>query len=432
MGRDRNEEYGPLIPAVPAFATSGISKFFYYLLCSFLHLLGGIIGWKTPREALSVRRKGNMVLSQSCRCLFRILFEQHIPMRGKVLITPFHHHSFTRLMRTSKHQYHILKFNNLELLEPQDMSAQDFSAIIITHMLGKDFKAPWLSRWKEENPKLLIVEDRVQGDLFSKEQTDVYDVSLYSTGQDKLPNFMGGGFARVHSQNHPKLFDQLADAVEALPFESNWDRFTFLVKKIPTVLIYNYRPATIAIEKVAAFFGMNRNDLTDKYRKKNPGFMHGGYMIRPSPALIQAMETATDLTHWEEMQIEATRRYRHYLNSMSSEAREKAMVFGSDASCCYFFSRFPDTVESRHCLGVNGVVTISNQTFLPFREEDQHYIDHLIAMPSFFNLSDDELAIVAKATECAWNTVGKLQDASNEQDDEEGETTATDIMSDTE
>lgn len=398
MRRDR------LLPGAPAYATCGVAAFFYHLAISILHLLG--LGRPCPHK-LGVRRDNNIVVAQSCRAIFYEIWGKMIPENARVLTNPFHHTSYVRIMGSSNRNLVICGQRNNVLLEPENEDPKDFTAVVITHMLGRDFEAPWLKRWKEENPNLLLIEDRVQGGLLSDDKDSIYDVSLYSTGQDKLPNFMGGGFASVHSKTHPRLYDELADAIEALPFESAWARVMFLVKKIPTVLIYNVPMVTRAVEwAMYTFFGFSRCDLTDTYRKKNPGFMHHGFAIRPSPALLQSMEPLLDFAPWVEKQRDCTRRFRLFLSKLDPAVRPFVQPFGADTSCCYFFVSLPDFKRSRAMLGERGVITINNQTYVALAPEHAPALHGLTTLASMLAMNDEQIAQMAQFVSETWRTVG--------------------------
>jgi hypothetical protein len=71
------------------------------------------------------------------------------------------------------------------------------------------------------------------------------DVSLYSLGQDKIPNTLGGGMAFVHEDQ--ELWNYLVEQMETLPFETAWARLVFLLKKIPTFAVYNWRRVGVTL-----------------------------------------------------------------------------------------------------------------------------------------------------------------------------------------
>ncbi|EDQ89298.1 uncharacterized protein MONBRDRAFT_32492 [Monosiga brevicollis MX1] len=401
MERSTTTPEEPLIPVVPAYVTCGALTFLWHLLIAFLHLVG--LGGSDPRN-WSVKRPRNVVLSQSCRCIFALIWKNWLKPDDVVLISPFHHHSFIRMMRSTGNKLVVMDMDGQKLLPPKGYQAKDFAAVVVTQMLGRDYDAAWLKAWRAENKDLLIIEDRVQGDLISKEDETFADISLYSLGQDKIPNALGGGYGVVH--NNPRLYDFLVREIEKLPFESAWERFSFILKKLPTLLIYNSRFGCFLVERLLRLFGYGRTAAVDNYRKQNPGFMHGGYFIRPSPALIRSIDIMGDLSRWEVMQERCNVQYSKFLDQIPKRHLDNVRVCGSDNSCCYFFVKLPDLDESRQLLANRGIMTINNQTFLPAEDKVAYHLDNMCTLPTFLTLTDEELDAIAHAmTEC-WDRFG--------------------------
>ena len=254
----------PILPVVPAFVTAGVWHFLWHWWVAITHFLGC---GAANRYGLSVKRPNGVVLAHSCRSIFGVLWQSIVKPNARVLTTPWHHSSFKRMMQsTPERQLTVIYPQDAALPEPTHLSATDFDAVVISHMLGRDYEMQWLRKWKAANPELLIIEDRVQAGLISAE-TDLCDVSLYSAGQDKLPNSLGGGYAVIH--NNDAVYEALARGIEALPFEAPTDRLAFLAKKIPTFLAYNVRAVVIALEAVTSAIGISRSDIVDGYRKNS-------------------------------------------------------------------------------------------------------------------------------------------------------------------
>eukprot|EP00730_Choanoeca_flexa_P011522 TRINITY_DN26987_c0_g1_i1.p1 TRINITY_DN26987_c0_g1~~TRINITY_DN26987_c0_g1_i1.p1 ORF type:complete len:407 (+),score=102.19 TRINITY_DN26987_c0_g1_i1:108-1328(+) len=394
-------ENAPVIPVVPAYCTSGVLAFLKHLWLAVLHFFG--LGSSDPTN-WSVRRPGNKVIGQSCRGLFAIVWNNRVKPSARVLISPFHHHSFMRMMRKTGQELVVMRADGAKLFAPKDFTAKDFDAVVITHMLGRDYQCDWLLEWKKQNPDMLIIEDRVQGGLLSDATPGLSDVQLYSLGQDKIPNAMGGGYAIVPKDT--ELYEMMVNEVEKMPFESNWERLSFLLKKIPTIAIYNNRLCCYAAERLSALAGFTRNEITDTYRKKNPGFMHGGYMIRPSPALVQSIDTIASLSQWEEMQKACTVKYQTFLKHVPEHLRQSVQVCKSNVSCCYFFIRLPDLLQSREHMASKGIFTINNQTYLPADPNYAHDLEGMCTLPTFLALKDEELKYVAETVSDCWTRYG--------------------------
>jgi len=398
----------PLIPVVPAFATTGFITFFWHLWVAFKHLVG--FGRSADPAKITVR--GNdpskmMVFGQSCRSIFAVLWFRKIPDGSRVLVSPVHHHSFIRMIRSKPdREVTVLRQDGDSLLEPPGRSGKDFDVVVLTQMLGRDYELDWLLEWRRENPDLLVINDRVQGGLLTQEDTRFSDVSLYSLGQDKIPNTMGGGFAVVHHSE--ELWDYMVEQMETLPFESAWDRFMFVFNKIPTVLMYNARWFCKIVEFVFTLLGFKRNMAVDFYRKANPGFMHGEYMIRPSPALIEsftALSSPGAFAHWEAMQVTCHEKMAKFWTFVPEELHEKVAITGCKTACSYFFVRVPDTKESRLRMQDEGILTIMNQTYLAADAASAVLVHNMITLPTFLALTDTDLERTADAIVQCWNTV---------------------------
>lgn len=150
-----------MIPVVPAYATSGLRAFFWHLAISFLHLLG--LGAKPPQGG-SLRRgdSGSMVLGQTCRCLFYLVWNNYVAADARVLVSPFHHHSFKRMMAATGQKLDSCGIDGDKLLPPKGKSGKDYDVVLVTHLLGRDYDFRWIQQWRRENPNIFVIEDRVQ------------------------------------------------------------------------------------------------------------------------------------------------------------------------------------------------------------------------------------------------------------------------------
>ena len=150
-----------MIPVVPAYATAGILAFFQHLLVAFLHLLG--LGKEAPAKG-SLRRlsDGSMVLGQTCRCLFYLLWNNYVAADARVLVSPFHHHSFKRMMTKTGQKLDACGIDGVKLLPPKGKTGKDYDVVVVTHLLGRDYDFAWIKEWRRENPNIFVIEDRVQ------------------------------------------------------------------------------------------------------------------------------------------------------------------------------------------------------------------------------------------------------------------------------
>jgi len=310
------------------------------------------------------------------------------------------------MKKTPERKLDVLIQEGLQLLEPTEGTAMDYDCVVLTQMLGRDYEYKWLAEWRKQNPNLLVINDRVQGGPLTQEDTSCSDVTLYSVGQDKIPNTMGGGFGVIHHDQ--ELWNYMVEQMETLPFESAWERLVFVLKKIPTYAIYNWRWAAKVVEFFAMLAGLSRNGITDSYRKGNPGFMHGEYMIRPSPALIesfQALQIEHPFAKWEELQTECQAKITQFWSHIPEELHEKVAVTGAKTSCSYFFVRVPDTKQSRQIMADEGCLTIMNQTYLAADATSAQLVHNMITLPTLVPMTDEEVGRTAAAIVKCWNEV---------------------------
>ena len=55
-----------------------------------------------------------------------------------------------------------------------------------------------------------------------------------------------------------------------------------MIKKIPTILIYNSKTVIGSMLFIFRIFKINLHSFASKYRKSNPGFQHNNYNKNPS------------------------------------------------------------------------------------------------------------------------------------------------------
>ena len=102
-------------------------------------------------------------------------------------------------------------------------------------------------------------------------------------GMDKRPVALGGGFVNIRN-NYENIIKNIMDKICSYKLESRWDRFNFIIKKIPTFILYNNRfvlNILIKMVKICSYFNKSITllKISEYYRKKNPGFSHNNYLI---------------------------------------------------------------------------------------------------------------------------------------------------------
>ncbi|MHA1442658.1 MAG: hypothetical protein ACTSPK_12485, partial [Candidatus Heimdallarchaeota archaeon] len=260
----------------------------------FVHHFANLLTNKT--YDLSVEYENyTKVIGYSCRSLFEVCLMHYYKEDLVIATTPLHHTSFRNIIErfVKPENIHIIDLNENYngLGKIPDIDRCDL--VVITHLFGQDFDLSKLAAFKKKH-NCIVIEDRVQGgsldDDFSHK---IADMAIYSMSMDKRPIALGGGFMYVDNK-YKKDIDGFKGIINNLPIEKSSKRFKELLKKIPTILLYNSRPflySFFSILKLLNFFNKNISilNIAKSYRKENPGFSHAGYMLKPSKGLLKSM-----------------------------------------------------------------------------------------------------------------------------------------------
>ena len=306
-----------MIKAVPDYIPAQISHFFYHFMNCF--------SYETPINSFTNHRFSR-ISGYSCRSLFDTTLKYYVDKNPnlRILTTPIHHTSFRNIIEK------YIKSNNIFILEMND-EYNEIKSIpqengmnilvdlcIITHVFGQDMDCEILRGYNEENPNCIMIEDRVQGGEFDKTFSYYFmDISLYSTGMDKKPCALGGGFLCINNQKCERvlLSNYLLQTISNYPKEYFYHRLLFLFKKIPTFLLYNFRGIIGLALTIFGYLGVNLNSFIMKYRKNNPGFSHNNYNKNPSSGtLISISQSLQTYNNIENLYREKTIKFYSLLN----------------------------------------------------------------------------------------------------------------------
>ena len=236
----------------------------------------------------------NTILGYSCRSLFDTIMNYYNTEKKelRILTTPIHHTSFRNIIEkyVKPENIYILEMNdefNEIISIPKDVDDEPVTVdlCIVSHMFGQDLKMDTLYEYKLKNPKCIMIEDRVQGGYFEKKiSNDFIDIALYSTGMDKKPCGLGGGFINIRNnfEGNVSLKNYVLNKVRNYPQQYFYHRVIELIKKIPTILIYNSKTTIGTILYFFSLFKIDLHGFVSKYRKTNPGFQHNNYNKNPS------------------------------------------------------------------------------------------------------------------------------------------------------
>ena len=345
------------------------------------------------------------IIGFSCRALFTTCLEYFDNEDIVVATTPLHHTSFRNIIEdfVKPENIHIIKLNSKynEIEEIPKLVKCDL--VVITHLFGQDMDLSSLTEFKKKH-NCLILEDRVQGGTLDlKFGHDIVDISIYSSGMDKRPIALGGGYMYVKNK-YEKFIKSTIEMIGNLPREKRRKRFTDLVKKIPTYFILNSRIFSFffiySIRFLNIFFKkIDVLRVTIFYRTKNPGFTHYNYMWKPSNALLRSMYK--NFNNYDKIEKRFTEKHQIFSNNLSQEVKAQFFPWYKDNACLTPYNTiwideeilndFLEFLNKRH------ISCISNPTYKLFNitykgdEKDKKFNNGLAYVPSLANMSVKEL-----------------------------------------
>jgi hypothetical protein len=330
----------------------------------------------------------------SCRTLFEILCNS-LNTEKNFAITPIHHTSWRNIIQKyiNNDNISIIELNDkMNNLEDKDYSNIDF--IIISHLFGQDFDMEYIAKQKEKY-NFIIIEDRVQGGSLDKPFShECVDLSFYSMGIDKRPCSLGGGFVNIKNK-HNELISDLID-FELKP-ESNFERFKNLIKKFPTILIYNYSWFYKIIFYLSYYiFNNNLVDSIKYYRKKNPGFEHDDYMKEPSNALNLSM--FQNKNNYIEIEKNMIDKYTRFFNMITIDKKENNFMWMKNSK--------PLTLYNNIYINNNELINRFNKDNIPYvqnptwktldlsNEKYNEFINNMYYLPCLYNMKYEEIILL--------------------------------------
>lgn len=295
-----------------------------YIPISNTAFIGSVIDCFSPCRPESNIKYNNreVILGYSCRSLFDTIMNYYTTKNKqlRILTTPIHHTSFRNIIEK------YVKPENIYILEMNDSFNEIISIpkqnqidlCIISHLFGQDLKMNIIEDYKKKNPNCVIIEDRVQGGHYYKQfSNNSIDISLYSTGMDKKPCALGGGFVNIRNNFHEKflLKNFILNQIKNYPQQYFYHRIINLFKKIPTLLLYNSKVIIGGVLSFLNLFGLDINSFAIKYRKTNPGFQHNHFNKNPSNGTLVSMHKSFNRVYEIEKQyFEVTNKFFNALN----------------------------------------------------------------------------------------------------------------------
>ncbi len=350
------------------------------------------------------------VVGYSCRSLFELCMEYFNKEDLVIATTPVHHTSFRNIIEkfVKTENIHIIQLNDNYNEIEKIPEIEKCDLVVVTHLFGQDMDLSCLSKFKEKH-NCLIIEDRVQGgSLDLRFSHEIVDISLYSTGMDKRPVALGGGFMYIDNK-HDKVINTAIDMIEALPREKRRKRLFDLTKKIPTYLLYNSRFFLFLFFNTIKFLNflnskINILNITKSYRAQNPGFDHFDYMLKPSNALFKSMFRNFD--NYERIEELFKERYEVFANCFSQEVISYFFPWYKDTACLtpyntilieeYLMDQFLEFLNESH------ISCILNPTYKLFNfpyendKKDLKFNNGIAYIPSLAIMSRKEITFLSE------------------------------------
>jgi len=319
-----------------------------------------------------------------------------------IVTTPLHHTSYRNIIElfVKPENIHIIKMNDNynKIVELPNIERCDL--VIITHLFGQDMVLDNFNEFKKKH-KCLFIEDRVQGGEMSYFSSDIFDMSFYSCGMDKRPVALGGGFVNI-KQRYRKLTNIikfLHKQTESYKQESSYERFIFLIKKIPTYLLYNCKFIIYSFIKILNILNMSLLEFATYYRNTNPGFAHDGYLKKPSNALLKSIYM--EFNNIKSIENLYAKQYIKFKSKFKVDNVKKYIKWDNNNNLLTPYNTFyivkDRYVEFNNYMKVNNICMVPNPTYKLFnhdydnKENDKEFNNSLVYLPSLANMSEDEM-----------------------------------------
>lgn len=304
------------VPSTISIEVTDFAAHFAIWLCS-LHT-------SRPASLLHTYDGHNMIFGYSCRALFEtamVVLKRDLcngkPVR--ILTTPVHHKSLVLIMERLTDSIEILTLDernrSINVDEATEEAVKNCDIIVITHMFGRNFDLSKLIELKKKHNKILIVDSVMGGARRETYAVTDADLDIYSTGQDKRPIAIGGGYCIYRH----KIFAAMEAEIMSYAVVTRWERLQKLANTLLLRQVYNNKSLVLFLLTVAPMFGLTTTEIVADVRKNNPGFDHNGYLRCPSEALCRSMKL--ELGNEKPMEDRFIHCWRLFLESLPEPLR---------------------------------------------------------------------------------------------------------------
>jgi len=384
-----------------------ISSIVDTLPLSFIDFIYHFVFLLTSKKTNLVDDKKLRLYGSSSRSLFYTFLDEFCEntKTPNILVTPLQHTSFRDIIEHffEPEQITVLpmneEYNRIIVTDDILNTNKRYDLCIVTHLFGQDLDTTALIKLDTEH-RCVFLEDRVQGGEFDMiYSSDIFHYSLYSCGMDKKPCALGGGilYSRTGNFNRMNMIKKLEERIKTYKKETITDRYLFLIKKIPTYLVYNVKLIIWIVISMFHILGINLYKFITFYRKNNPGFMHNGFNINPHKSTLNSIEySINNIKNIEKIQAN---KCFFFMISIEKNKLLKYFPWYRDTPLLTVYNTI--TVKDRrdfiHYMNRRYIPVIDNPTYklfnfdYPTKEDDTRFNNSLVYIPTLYTMNYYEI-----------------------------------------
>tara|TARA_B100000767_G_C19726705_1_gene519817 strand:+ start:112 stop:1320 length:1209 start_codon:yes stop_codon:yes gene_type:complete len=388
-----------------------ISSIVDTLPISFIDFIYHFLFVFTSKKINIIDESKQRLYGSSCRSLLYTFLEEFCKnskiKNPNILVTPLQHTSFRDIIE------HFFKEDNITILSMNDeynkiivtddviKSNKNYDLCIITHLFGQDLDTTELLNINSTN-NCVFMEDRVQGGAFDMIfSSELFHYSLYSCGMDKKPCALGGAilYSRPNNFKRINLIKTLELKIQKYPNETILDRIIFLIKKIPTYIIYNIKIVIWIVINIFRLIGIDLYKFITFYRKNNPGFMHYNFNIKPHNATLKSIEYSMDnIKNIESKERTLSFFFMFSLQKNNLQKKYFPWYRGVPLLTLYNTIRVKERVKFINNLNQKYIPVIDNPTYKLFnfdystKQQDLEFNNSLVYIPTLYTMNCSEIS----------------------------------------
>ena len=217
---------------------------------------------------------------------------------------------------------------------------------------------------------------------------------------DKKPCALGGGifYSRPSNFKRMNLIKQLEQNIQKYKQETITDRGLFLIKKIPTYMVYNIKIVIWMVISIFKIIGINLYKFITFYRKNNPGFMHNNFNIMPHPSTLKSIEySMSNIKNIESKQ--RTHSFFFMFGLEKNNLQKKYFPWYRDFPLLTVYNTISvkERIKFIHYFNKEYIPVIDNPTYklfnfeYPTKEQDTQFNDSLVYIPTLYSMNYSEI-----------------------------------------